>query len=97
MKHKYFGKISGVVKVKRSYVQSTTSWRYMTYVQPMGLRVGQVAQPVYRLTTGWMVRGSNPSGGEIFHPSRVALGLMQPLVQGVPGLSRGYSAAGACC
>jgi hypothetical protein len=28
--------------------------------------VGRVAQSVERLTTGWMVRGSNPGGGEIF-------------------------------
>jgi len=38
MKHKYNGKISGVVKVKCSYAQSTISWRNMTYVQPMTLR-----------------------------------------------------------
>jgi hypothetical protein len=31
------------------------------------LFVGQVAQSVQRLTMGWIVRGSNPSGGEIFH------------------------------
>ena len=29
--------------------------------------VGWVVQSVYRLATGWTVRGSNPSGGEIFH------------------------------
>jgi hypothetical protein len=28
--------------------------------------MGRVAQPVYRLTTGWKVRGSNPGVGEIF-------------------------------
>ena len=28
--------------------------------------VGQVAQSVQRLATGWTVRGSNPGGGEIF-------------------------------
>jgi hypothetical protein len=28
--------------------------------------VGRVAQSVYRLATGWTVRGSNPGGGEIF-------------------------------
>jgi len=30
------------------------------------LPVGRVAQSVWRLTTGWTVRGSNPGGGEIF-------------------------------
>jgi hypothetical protein len=27
---------------------------------------GRVAQSVYRMATGWTVRGSNPGGGEIF-------------------------------
>jgi hypothetical protein len=30
------------------------------------VKVGRVAQSVYRLTTGWTVRRSNPGGGEIF-------------------------------
>jgi len=33
--------------------------------------------------------GSNPDVDEIFYPSRPALGLTQPPVQWVPGLSRG--------
>ena len=40
---------------------------------------------------------SNSGGDEIFRPSRPALGPTQPPVQWVPGLSRRYSAAGACC
>jgi len=28
--------------------------------------VGRIAQSVYRLATGWTVRGSNTGGGEIF-------------------------------
>ena len=41
--------------------------------------------------------GSNPGGDEIFRSSRPALGPAQPPVKWVPGLSRRYSAAGACC
>jgi len=33
--------------------------------------------------------GSNPGWDEIFRPSRPVLGLTQPSVQWVPGLSRG--------
>jgi len=40
---------------------------------------------------------SNPGGNEIFRPSRPVLGPTQPPVKWVPGLSRGFSAAGACC
>ena len=40
---------------------------------------------------------SNPGGDEIFCPSRPALGPTQAPVKWVPGLSRGLSAAGACC
>ena len=38
--------------------------------------------------------GSNSGGDEIFRPSRPALGITQPSVQWVPGLSPGQSAAG---
>jgi len=59
--------------------------------------VGRVAQSVYRLSYGLDGSGSNPGVGEIFRPSRPALGPAQPPVKWVPGFSRGYSAAGACC
>jgi hypothetical protein len=32
----------------------------------MAQSVGRVAQSVWRLAMGWMVRGSNPGGDEIF-------------------------------
>jgi len=41
--------------------------------------------------------GSNPGGDKIFCLSRLVLGPTQPPVKWVPGLSRGLSAARACC
>ena len=45
-----------------------------------------IAQSVQRLATGWTVRGSNLSGGDIFSTSPWPT---QPSIQWVPGLSRG--------
>ena len=39
-----------------------------------GLQCGSEKQSIYRLATGWAVRGSNPSGDEIFRPSRADWG-----------------------
>ena len=41
--------------------------------------------------------GSNTGRDEIFRPFRRAVGLIQPSVKWVPGLSRGCSAAGVYC
>ena len=46
-------------------------WQYIAvivvkYIQLLLVCVGRVAQLVQRLVTGWMVRGSNPGGGEVF-------------------------------
>jgi hypothetical protein len=60
----------------------------------------EIAQSVWRIATGWMVRGSN-SGGEggggrgFPHPASQALGAPQPPIQWVPGHFPGGKAAGA--
>jgi hypothetical protein len=59
-----------VVKVEWSYVQPTTSWRYTTYVQPMGLRVGPVAQSIYWLSYGL----DGPGWGQDFPPVQTGPG-----------------------
>ena len=38
----------------------------MDFFNKLNGNTGPVAQLVYRLATGWTVRGSNPGGGEIF-------------------------------
>jgi len=49
-----------------------------------------IAHPVQRLATGCAVRGSNPGGGQDFlHPSRPALGPIQPSVKRAQRLFRG--------
>ena len=54
-----------------------------------------IAQPVQRRTMGWMVLGSKPSGGEIFHtlPDRPRE-TTEPLTQWVLDLSRGVNGWG---
>ena len=62
------------------------------YTAVCSRNVGRVAQSVLRLPTGWTVRGSNPGGGEIFRPSRPALGPISLLYNGYrvfPGVKCG--------
>jgi hypothetical protein len=51
--------------------------------------VGRVAQSVWRLSYGLDGPWIESRWGEIFRPSRLALGPTQPPVQWVPGLFRG--------
>ena len=51
--------------------------------------LARVAQSVWRLSYGLDGPGIESRRGEIFRPSRPTLGPTQPLVQWVPGLSRG--------
>ena len=76
----------GVDAPKKKYIYKI--YIYTRTIATMG-RVAQSVQRLTRLTMGWTVRGPNPGGCEIFRPSRPAVGLTQPPVQWVPGLSRG--------
>ena len=53
------------------------------------------SQPVYRLAAGWMVRGSNPGGGEIFRTRPDwPLGKTQPPIEWVPCFFSGVNGPG---
>ena len=62
------------------------SWKFVKVIIVI---VGRVAQSVQRLRYGLDGPGIEYRWGEIFRPSRPALGPTQPPVQWVPGLSRG--------
>ena len=49
--------------------------------------MGRVAQSVQRLATDWMVRGSNPGGGDISASVQTDPGPTQSPIQWVPGFS----------
>ena len=57
---------------------------YLTHISCTQQAWVAIAQSVWRLATGWTVRGSNPGGGRDFpHLSRPTLGSTQPPVQWV--------------
>jgi hypothetical protein len=45
---------------------TSTEVYHIIYSSATVKRVGRVDQSVWRLATGWTVRGSKPGGGEIF-------------------------------
>jgi hypothetical protein len=72
-----------------TYIFTTKNFKRVVYTEWAG-----VAQLVYRLGTGWTVRGSNHGWGRDFpHLSRPALGSTQTTVQWVlsffPGVKSG--------
>jgi hypothetical protein len=73
------------LSLRNKHKESVENIKIWVHSAPSTVKVvSRVAQSVYRLTTGWTVRGSNPGKGEIFRtrPDR-------PWVQWVPGLSWG--------
>ena len=52
-----------LLEKKRLSLQQMKPEIYVYYIYKL---VGRVAQSVWRLATGWTVRGSKPGGGEIF-------------------------------
>jgi len=97
-----------VLKFNQIYSTATFShtrqgdWKRIVYFQNIyysvtRYHVGRVASVGIATNYGLDGSGSNPGGDEIFCPSRPALGPIQPPAKWVPGLSRGYIAAGTCC
>jgi hypothetical protein len=48
------------------YRQMKGAWYMIMICKRYRRYVGRVAQSVYRVATGWTVRGTNPDGGENF-------------------------------
>jgi hypothetical protein len=97
-------KLSNRIKYKSLQPQEAAVDRALTMVIYVTFRIAcflylwaGIAQSVFRLTTGWTVRGSNPGGGEIFHtrPDR-PWGLPNLLYNGYR-VFPGSKAAGAWC
>jgi len=79
-------------RISRDVIRNVQSFPFKeTFILGLGSSVG--------ITTDYELDGpgSNSGGDEIFRQPRPTLGPTQPPVKWVLGLSRGKSAAGACC
>ena len=71
------------------YENISYSWHYYYYYYYYCYYCGPGSSAGIATDYGLDGPGSNPVKDEIFRPSRPALGLTQPPVKRVPGLSRG--------
>jgi hypothetical protein len=86
--------ISALDSVPRNTVKYQVNWKLKLRTFLHNWWAGR-AQSVWRLATGWRVRGSKPGGGRDFpQPFTPALGPTQLPIQWVQGLSRDESGRG---